>query len=74
MKINYNLYDKIIELDGYKACVSYDAQDHIFVGEVLDIDDCVSFHSKTEEGITPAFRKCLDSYRNVKHKINVLEK
>ncbi len=67
-------YNKIIECDEYKARISYDTQDHIFVGEVLDIDDCISFHSKTEDDAMTSFRKCLDSYRNIKREINVLEK
>lgn len=70
----YDNYDEIIEYDGYKTRISYDTQDHVFVGEVLDIDDCISFHSKTEDGVMTSFRKCLDSYRNVKRKINDLEK
>lgn len=70
----YDNYDEIIEYDGYKARVSYDIQDHIFVGEVLDIDDCISFHSKTEDGVMTSFRKRLDSYRNIKRKINALKK
>lgn len=70
----YDNYDEIIEYDGYKARVSYDIQEHIFVGEVLDIDDCILFHSKTKNGVMTAFRKCLDSYRNIKRKSRVLEK
>lgn len=72
-KIHDN-YGGIIEYDGYKARISYDTQDHIFVGEILNIDDCISFHSKTKHGVMTAFRKCLESYRNIKQKINSLEK
>lgn len=67
-------YNKIIECDEYKARISYDTQDHIFVGEVLDIDDCISFHSKTEDEIITAFKNCTSSYRNIKHKTRILEK
>ena len=67
-------YNKIIECDEYKARISYDTQDHIFVEEVLDIDDCISFHSKTEYEIITAFKNCKRSYRNIKHKTRILEK
>ena len=65
---------EIIEYDGYKARISYDVQDNLFVGEILDINDYISFHSKTKHGVMAAFRKCLGSYRNIKHKISILEK
>lgn len=70
----HDKYNKIIEFEGYKALIDYDTQDHVFVGEVLNINDCISFHSKTEDGVMTSFKKCLDSYRNIKHKINDLEK
>lgn len=72
-KIHDN-YGEIIEYAGYKARISYDTQDHVFVGEVLDIDDCISFHSKTEDGIITAFKNCISSYRDIRHKTRILEK
>ena len=74
MDNSHDNYDEIIKCGEYKARISYDTQDHIFIGEVLDIDDCISFHSKTEDGVMTSFRKRLDSYRNIKRKINALKK
>lgn len=47
---------------GYHAAISYDKQDRIFVGTVLDIADSISFHAGTKSGLQAAFHRAINSY------------
>ena len=67
-KIHDN-YGEIIEYDGYKARISYDTQDHIFVGEILNIDDCILFHTKNEANIVSSFKTCIENYKKAKDQL-----
>jgi predicted HicB family RNase H-like nuclease len=47
---------------GYRASMTLDADDHILVGRVLDIDDIVSFHGESVAEFEQAFQAAIDSY------------
>ena len=47
---------------GYAARIEYDAEDRIFVGRVTGINDIVSFHADTVDGLEQAFKESVDDY------------
>lgn len=48
--------------EGYTARVDYDADDHIFAGRLVGIDDIVTFHGATVEELEAAFHEAVDHY------------
>lgn len=56
----------ILEYKGYHAHIKYDKQDHIFVGEVINIDDFLSFHSDSVKGLKNKFIQCIDICNKIK--------
>ncbi len=46
----------------YTASMSFDAEDKIIVGRVLDIDDIISFHGESGAEFETNFRRVVDDY------------
>jgi len=47
---------------GYAALVEFDAEDHIFAGRLVGIDDIVTFHGASVDELEAAFREAVDHY------------
>ena len=47
---------------GYAALVEFDADDHIFAGRLVGIDDIVTFHGASVDELEAAFRESVDHY------------
>ena len=54
-------YD-MMKYKGYKASISYDEEDRIFVGEVLNIIDSLNFHGNSIDELEKSFHNCIDNY------------
>ena len=48
--------------EGFRARVSFDAADGLFVGQIAGINDIVGFHGETVSELTAAFREAVDDY------------
>jgi predicted HicB family RNase H-like nuclease len=53
----------------YTAKIEYDADDRIFVGHIMGIQDIVGFHGTTVEELESAFHEAVDHYLEVCGKI-----
>ena len=51
-----------MEYKGYKASVSYDEQDSLFVGRVLGITDIIGFHGAAVKELKKSFKEAIDDY------------
>ncbi|MEO5344189.1 MAG: type II toxin-antitoxin system HicB family antitoxin [Gammaproteobacteria bacterium SHHR-1] len=47
---------------GYQASMTFDPDDKIIVGRVLDIDDIIGFHAESVVGFEQAFHAAVDDY------------
>ena len=47
---------------GYTARIEFDAEDGIFVGRLIGIQDLVSFHAEMKEDLLNAFHESVDDY------------
>ena len=54
--------NSIIEYNGYRAVISYDQEDDMFVGEVLGIKDSLNFHGNTTQELKDSFHQSIDNY------------
>lgn len=54
--------NKLLEYNGYHAKVELDAEDGIFVGSVIGIEDSLNFHGKSVDELKAAFKICMDDY------------
>ena len=52
---------KALAYKGYKAAIEFDADDEIFVGRILGINDVVGFHA-TVKALKEAFHEAVDDY------------
>ena len=52
----------IMRYNGYTAVISYDADDRIFVGEVIGTSDSLSFHGNTPDELEESFKNCINNY------------
>jgi predicted HicB family RNase H-like nuclease len=52
----------VLKHNGYQARVDFDAEDRIFVGRIVGIDDIVTFHADTVDELVEAFKESLDDY------------
>jgi predicted HicB family RNase H-like nuclease len=52
----------ILEHKGYRGRVEFDSEDQVFFGRVEGIEDSVSFHSDSIEGLAAAFEEAVDDY------------
>ena len=48
--------------NGYTASMTFDADDKIIVGRVLDVDDIISFHGESVAEFEAAFHAAVDGY------------
>lgn len=62
--------NNLIQYKGYHARIEYDADDNIFVGSVLGINDVLAFHSNNTKDIEKKFHDCIDDYLDLCKKIN----
>ena len=53
---------KALAYKGYKAAIEFDADDEIFVGRILGINDVVGFHATTVKALKEAFHEAVDDY------------
>jgi len=53
---------KNLSYQGYQASVEFDAEDDIFVGRVLGINDVVGFHADDVHTLKQAFAEAVDDY------------
>ncbi len=51
-----------MEYKGYKASMSFDADDKIIVGRVLDINDIISFHGESVSEFEANFHAVVDDH------------
>ena len=54
---------------GYAARIEFDAEDEIFTGRIVGINDVVGFHANTVEGLKAAFHEAVDDYLDACAKI-----
>lgn len=52
----------ILEYKGYHASIEYDAEDNIFVGEVIGITDSLNFHGTSVDEVKEMFKQSIDNY------------
>ena len=52
----------ILEYKGYHASIEYDAEDNIFVGEVIGITDSLNFHCTSVDEVKEMFKQSIDNY------------
>jgi predicted HicB family RNase H-like nuclease len=53
---------KALTYKDYVAAVNFDAEDEIFIGFILGINDVVGFHASTVKGLKSAFHDAVDDY------------
>lgn len=58
-----------MEYKGYKARISFDDEDKIFVGKVVNSHDSIHFESGRESEIQAEFHKAVDDYLDYCQKI-----
>ncbi len=54
--------DDILKYKDYSAIVHYNAQDEVFHGKILGIDDLVSFEGTSVKTLKKAFQEAVDDY------------
>ncbi len=52
----------MLEYKGYVGHAEYDAEAHVFHGEVLDTRDVITFQGDTVNDLERAFRESIDDY------------
>lgn len=52
----------ILEYKGYHASIEYDAEDNIFVGEVIGITDSLNFHGTSVDEVKEMLKQSIDNY------------
>lgn len=60
--------NNILEYKGFRAAIEFSADDDVFVGRLIDIDDIVSFHATTVEDLKTVFRESVDFHVEVTKK------
>jgi predicted HicB family RNase H-like nuclease len=50
---------------GYAAMVEFDAEDRVFTGRLLGIEDIVAFHGSSVDELEAAFHEAVDHYLEV---------
>lgn len=61
--------NNILEYKGFKAKIEYSADDNVFFGYLIGIDDVVSFHAETVDQINSVFRESVDFHIEVCEKV-----
>ncbi len=52
----------MMKYKGYRAVISYDEEDKIFVGEVFGVTDFLSFHGSSIDELEESFHDCIENY------------
>jgi predicted HicB family RNase H-like nuclease len=53
---------KSLMYKGYSAHIEFDPEDRIFSGRITGIEDIVTFHGETVDGLIQAFEEAVDDY------------
>lgn len=59
----------ILEYKGFKAKIEFSADDNVFFGRLIGIDDIVSFHGETVKVLKKAFKESVDFHIEVCEKV-----
>jgi predicted HicB family RNase H-like nuclease len=54
---------------GYAAAIEFDAEDRIFAGRLVGIQDIVTFHGSSVDDLESAFHEAVDHYLETSAKI-----
>lgn len=65
MNVRHDYMSNLLEYKGYHAQVELDADDHIFVGTVIGIQDSLSFHGSTCDELEEMFKQSIENYLEV---------
>jgi predicted HicB family RNase H-like nuclease len=60
----------ILQYNGYFASVQFSAEDEVFFGQVLGINDLVSFEGTTVKELKKAFNEAVDDYLQTCKELN----
>jgi len=60
----------MLNYNGYIGHVEFDDENEIFVGEVINMKDVITFQSKTAHGLKRAFIDSIEDYIEFCHKRN----
>ena len=52
----------VLVYKGYTARIEFDAEDRLFFGRLLGIEDIVTFHAESVEELVHAFEAAVDGY------------
>jgi predicted HicB family RNase H-like nuclease len=55
-------WNNVIAYKGYHASIRFDAEDEVLWGEILGIDDLISFEADSAKKIKAEFRKAVEDY------------
>ena len=61
--------NNILEYKGFKAKIEFSADDNVFFGYLIGIDDIVTFHGETVKQLRKAFRESVDFHIEVCEKV-----
>lgn len=54
--------NSMMEYNGYRAIISYNQEDDMFVGEVLGLNDSLNFYGNTTKELHESFHQSIDNY------------
>lgn len=66
--------NNILEYKGFKAKIEFSADDNVFFGYLIGIDDVVSFHAETVEKLKSVFRESVDFHIEVCEEVGKVPK
>lgn len=52
----------LMKYKGYRAAISYDEHDRIFIGEVFGVSDSLNFHGYSIDELEKSFHDCIENY------------
>ncbi len=52
----------MMKYKSYRATISFDEDDNIFVGEVFGVSDSLNFHGRSIDELEESFHDCIDNY------------
>jgi predicted RNase H-like HicB family nuclease len=61
---------EVISHKGFRARIGFDAEDGLFVGHLIDIDDIVGFHADSVEVLRAVFEEAVDDYVATRSRID----
>ena len=53
---------RLLEHEGYKGTIKYSAQDDVFHGKLIGIDDLVTYEGNTYKELKEAFKESIEDY------------